>query len=90
MNGDRDSFVVWIDPPGDSPSACCGHVEHVRTATRVRFSDGEELLRFLQGRSRAALVSADAAEADRPRGGASEPTNPGSASSAAPAEREDS
>jgi hypothetical protein len=65
LDGRRDSFVIWLDPPGEGSSDCRGHVEHVGSATRVRFGSGGELLRFLRSRSAAAPAEGSAGSGTR-------------------------
>ncbi len=50
MQERRDAFVVWLDP--EPPDRCEGQVEHVGSATRARFRDADELLRFLEAHRR--------------------------------------
>lgn len=46
-----EAFVIFLDPDaGNGEDPVHGHVEHVRSSTRVRFRDREELLAFLAAR----------------------------------------
>ncbi len=70
MSDERsEAFVLFLeaDPDGGKEGRLHGHVEHVRSSTRIRFRDREELLAFLAARVAARRRGGDG------QGGSSDP-----------------